>query len=356
LLFITGLNKFDPQFTYILYMRILIYSLLAVLTLAYSCAEGEVVNVYSSRHYDVDGRLLAMFTEETGIRVNLVKADSDQLVTRLGLEGNRSRADVLITADASRLIQARELGLLQRMDSRLVESSVPAHWRDSELYWTGLTKRVRLIVYDPSRVDPTELSDYEDLTSEKWRGRLLVRSSASHYNQTLMASVIEALGEEKAQEWAEGIVANMAHAPRGNDRDQVKFIASGAGDVAIVNSYYMGLLHVSQNPAERSLARQMKVFFPNQNGRGSHVNISGAGLTASASNIENGTRLIEFMLSTRIQEMIASENFEYPVITEARWPDLMLGWGDFKEDTVSLETLGKHREQSIMIFNHSGWK
>lgn len=337
-------------------MRQLLFSLPAFLFLFLSCSDQEVVNVYSSRHYEVDNDLMDRFSEETGIRVNMVKADSDQLVARLEAEGDRSRADVLITADASRLLMAKEKGLLRRMDSELVAISVPHLWRDSDMYWTGLTKRARVIVYDPGRVTPQELSGYEELTDEEWKGRLLVRSSTSHYNQTLMASVIAAHGEQPALQWAEGIVANMAQEPRGNDRDQVKFIAAGLGDVAIVNSYYMGLLHNSQNSEERRVARQMKIFFPNQSGRGTHVNISGAGLTAASKNPENGQRLIEFLISTVVQEEIAARNFEYPVTEGARWPDLLLSWGSFKEDTVSLETLATFREQSIIILNRAGWK
>jgi iron(III) transport system substrate-binding protein len=337
-------------------MRILLYVLTAIMFFTVSCSDHEVVNVYSSRHYDVDDRILELFTRETGIRVNLVKADSDQLVTRLGLEGDRSRADVLITADASRLVQAKDLGLLQKVDSDIVKSVVPPQFRDSEMYWTGLTKRVRLIVYDPERVNREDLADYESLVLPQWKGRVLVRSSNSHYNQTLLASVIAAHGVDSALEWASGIVDNMAHEPRGNDRDQVKFVAAGIGDVAIVNSYYMGLLHNSQNAEERNVASQMELFFPNQNNRGAHVNISGAALTSAASNIENGTRLIEFMLSRKVQELIAAENFEYPVIEEAAWPELLTKWGTFKEDPVSLDILGQYREESIMIFNNSGWR
>lgn len=350
---ISGHSVFPDK---IIAMRNLLFIMTAFAVIGFSCTEQEVVNVYSSRHYDVDNRLLERFTEETGIRVNLVKADSDQLVTRLELEGQRSRADVLITADASRLILAKERGLLQRMESDLVEQSVPSHWRDGEMYWTGITKRARVLVFDPERVNTADLSDYEGLTGEEWQGRILVRSSNSHYNQTLLASVIAAHGQEGALDWARGIVANMAQEPRGNDRDQVKFIAAGLGDVAIVNSYYMGLLFNSDNSEERNVARQMEMFFPNQNGRGTHVNISGAGLTAFAANRDNGIKLIEFMLSTEAQEEIASSNFEYPVLPDARWPDLLLEWGTFTEDTVSLETLSRFREQSIIIFNDADWK
>ncbi len=300
--------------------------------------------------------LLERFSAETGIRVNLVKADSDQLVARLEAEGERSRADVLITADASRLLLAKERGLLRPMESEVVEMVVPEHWRDSDMYWTGLTKRARVIVYDPSRTDISNLAGYENLASEEWRGRVLVRSSNSHYNQTLMASIIAAHGEQGAFDWAAGVVENMASEPRGNDRDQVKFIAAGLGDVAVVNSYYMGLLHNSQNSEERNVAAQMEILFPNQTGRGTHVNMSGAGLTASATNAANGIRLIEFLLDMDVQEEIAAKNYEYPVVEGAKWPDMLLGWGSFREDTVSMEALAGYREQAIKIFNRAGWR
>lgn len=334
----------------------LFITLTAFMVLLLSCNDKEVVNVYSSRHYDVDTRLLNKFSEETGIKVNTVKADSDQLVTRMETEGDRSPADVLITADGTRLVIAKERGLLQRMEPGINGSKVPPQWRDRDNYWTGLTKRVRFMVYHPGRVDVNELSDYESLTADKWNGRLLVRSSNSHYNQTLLASMIIALGEDGALEWAGGIVNNMAREPGGNDRDQVKFIAAGLGDVAIVNSYYMGLLHNSGNSEERNVAEQMEVFFPNQDGRGAHVNISGVGLAAHAPNRENGQRLIEFLLSMEAQEQIAKENFEYPVLPDAGLPDLLMNWGPFREDMVSLDSLGQYSGQAMRIFNRAGWK
>jgi iron(III) transport system substrate-binding protein len=338
-------------------LRGLLPGLLVLVVFTAGCSyDGEIVNVYSSRHYDVDNKLLERFTEETGIRVNLISADSDQLLSRLQNEGDRTPADVIITADASRLIMARELDLLQKIDSELIWKTVPRHWRDEEFFWTGLTRRVRFIVYHPDRVDPSELSGYEALAGEQWKGRVLVRSSASHYNQALMASIIAAHGEDGALEWARAIVENMAQAPRGNDRDQVKFIAAGLGDVAIINSYYMGLLHNSPNPREREVARQVRVHFPNQEGRGSHVNISGAGITGASQNRDNAVRLIEFLISVEAQEQIAFENFEYPVTPEARWPDLLMEWGPYRSDTISLKDLSLHREQAVMIFNNAGWR
>lgn len=319
-------------------------------------AEHYEVNVYSGRHYRSDEDLFRKFTEKTGIRVNLVKADSDQLINRLKLEGANTRADLLITADAGRMMTAMNKDLLQPITSEEVLKMVPAHLRDPVGFWVGFTKRARVIVYHRERVDPAELPTYEELTLPQWKGRILVRSSQNHYNQTLMASIIEANGTEKAALWAEGMVANMAQPPRGNDRDQVKSIAAGVGDIAIVNTYYMGLLLNSPNAEERAVARQMGIFFPNQNDRGAHINISGIGITAASQNKGNAQKLIEFMLSYDSQQTLALENFEYPVNPKVPWPALLEEWGHFKEDTVPLSRLGQHLQEAMLIFNRAGWE
>jgi iron(III) transport system substrate-binding protein len=232
---------------------------------------------------------------------------------------------------------------------------VPASLRDPDFHWTGFTKRARVFVYDKSRVNPEELSTYEDLVTEKWSGRVLVRSSQNHYNQTLMASVVAAHGQEKALEWARGMVNNMAQPPRGNDRDQVKAIAAGTGDVAIVNTYYMGLLLNSPNSEERNIAQQMGIFFPNQNDRGTHVNISGAAITAHAPNRANAQKLIEFLLSPEAQTAFAEQNYEYPANKNVAWPALLEEWGRFKADTIPLDQLGQYLQPGMIIFNQAGW-
>lgn len=317
---------------------------------------SEEVNVYSGRHYRSDEDLFKKFTDETGIRVNLVKADTDQLINRLKLEGKTSPADLLITADAGRMIAAMEEGLLQPVNSEKILNIVPAYLRDPNGHWFALTKRARVIVYDKARVNASELNSYEDLILPQWKNRVLVRSSQSHYNQTLMASIIAANGSESAAHWAAGLVANMAQPPRGNDRDQVKAIAAGTGDVAIVNTYYMGLLLNSTNPEEREVAKQAGIFFPNQDGRGSHINISGMGVTSASANSENAIRLMEFMLDFPAQQTLAEENFEYPVNLDVPWPALLEEWGRFKEDTVALSRLGQHLEEAMLIFNRAGWE
>lgn len=339
-------------------MRFIVLILLYTMTLltVISCSnEQKAVNIYSGRHYQSDEELFREFTRKTGIRVHLVKADTDQLINRLELEGANSPADLFITADAGRMIHAMAKGLLQPMDVEKIKHWVPAYLRDSKHYWTGFTKRARVIVYDPQHVDEYELSTYEALAGENWKGRVLVRSSQNHYNQTLMASIVAALGEEQALQWARGIVENMAQPPRGNDRDQVKAIAAGVGHAAIVNTYYMGQMLNSPNAEERNIALRMRIFFPNQNSRGSHINISGIGITAHAPNKNNAQKLIEFLLSPASQRVFAEQNFEYPVHKDVEWPDLLTQLGTFKADTIPLHQLGQHLHQGMIIFDQAGW-
>src|SRR5690554_5628905 len=281
------------------------------------CGAGSggdaVVNVYSHRHYEADQQLFARFTEETGIRVNVVTASADELITRLENEGKNSPADVLITVDAGRLHRAKEKGLLQPVRSEVLETSVPSSYRDPEGYWFGLTRRARVFIYDPARVKPGELSTYEGLADPKWKGRILARSSGNVYNQSLLASLIASTGEEAAERWARGVAANLARPPAGGDTDQIKAVAAGVGDVAIANTYYFGRLLASSDAEERRLAERLAIFFPNQDGRGAHVNVSGAGVTASSKNVANAIRLLEFLASEEAQRIFSEANLEYPV-------------------------------------------
>jgi iron(III) transport system substrate-binding protein len=337
-----------------LFLRIFILAVIALV--AISCNEPiEEVNVYSGRHYRSDEILFRKFTEKTGVRVNLIKADSDQLIHRMAMEGDRSPADLFITADVGRIAQALDQDLLQPAVTPFILQNVPDHLRDPDGYWTGLTKRARVVVYHHDRVDTTQLSTYEDLVLPEWEGKILVRSSQSHYNQTLLASIIAANGYDQALQWAKGVVDNMAQPPRGNDRDQVKAVAAGIGDLAVVNTYYMGLLLRSSNEEEREVARQMGIFFPNQNGRGAHVNVSAIALTSSSKNKDHAIQLIEFLLGEESQELLASENYEYPVNPNAKWPDLLKAWGTFKEDDINLSQLGDHLSEAMKIFNEAGW-
>lgn len=322
---------------------------------AAAASEGEV-NVYSHRHYDVDLELYRSFEEQTGIKVNLVEGGSDELIERLLREGAESPADVLMTVDAGRLHRAKQAGLLQPAASPVLHDLVPEHLRDPEGHWFALTRRARVIVYHPDRVDPSELSTYEALTDPKWRGRILIRSSSNIYNQSLLASMVAHHGEAGAQEWAAGIVRNLARTPKGNDRGQMTAVAAGEGDLAIVNTYYVGRMLNSSDPEERAVGEQMRVFFPNQEGRGAHVNVSGAGITASAKNPAGALSLLEFLAGETAQRVWAHANYEYPVNRSVAPAPLLQSWGELKADSLGLHLLGEYNSTAVRIFDRTGWR
>ena len=316
----------------------------------------EEINVYTHRHYKADQELFAQFEKETGIKVNVVNAKADELMQKMTVEGEQSPADVLITVDAGRLVRAKNKGLLQGAKSEFLDKTIPSHLKDADNNWFALTKRARVIVYNPEKVKPEELTTYEALTDDKWKKKILIRSSGNIYNQSLLASIIANLGEEKATEWAKGMVANMARSPKGNDRDQVKAVVAGEGDVAVVNTYYIGKLLNSKNPEEVKAGEGVKIFFPNQEGRGTHINVSGAGIAKYAPNKENAIKFVEFLASKKAQEVFAKANYEYSVNKEVAPSKLLKSWGDFKEDTLSLTKLGENNKKAVLVFDNAEWK
>ncbi|MEM0940452.1 MAG: Fe(3+) ABC transporter substrate-binding protein [Bacteroidota bacterium] len=315
----------------------------------------QAVNVYTHRHYDVDQQLFSQFEEETGIRVNVVNANADELIQKMEAEGEESPADVLITVDAGRLARAKEKGLLQSADSEFLNATIPTHLKDNENNWFALTKRARIIAYAKERVQPEELSTYEALTSEEWQGKILIRSSSNIYNQSLLASIIANNGEDNARKWVTRMVENMARTPKGNDRDQVKAVAAGEGDLAIVNTYYLGRMLNSKDPLEQEASRRVGIFFPNQSDRGAHINISGAGIARYAPNKENAIEFIEYLASKPAQEVFAQANYEYPVHPDVPPTELLQSWGNFKEDDLSLSKLGEYNKLANLIFDAGGW-
>jgi iron(III) transport system substrate-binding protein len=319
-------------------------------------SSGGVVNVYSHRHYESDAQLFRRFTEETGIQVNVVTASADELITRLENEGVNSPADLLITVDAGRLHRAKEKGLLQPVRTELLENRVPSSLRDPEDHWYGLTMRARILVYDTSRISAADLSTYEDLADPAWRGRVLIRSSSNVYNQSLLASILATQGEDAATGWAAGVVSNLARQPSGSDTDQVKAVAAGVGDVAIVNSYYVARLKSSTDPEERRIGDRLGVVFPNQSCRGTHINVSGAGVTMSSKNLENAVRLLEFLAGEDAQRVFSEANFEYPVNPHVEPAALLREWGEFRADTLNLSRLGELNAPAVRIFDRVGWR
>ncbi len=334
-------------------LKRLVVGTLFVSTMAYATSE---VNVYSHRHYDSDKQLFKMFEDKTGIKVNVVKAKANELIKRLEKEGKNSPADLLITADVGRLYLADKKGLLQSVNSKFLNETIPANLKDRDNKWFGLTKRARVIVYNKDKVDPSELSTYEDLTTPKWNKRVLVRKSSNIYNQSLLASFIASQGEEKAKAWAKGLVNNMARTPAGSDRDQMKAVVAGIGDVAIVNTYYVGKLLNSKKKNEVMVGKKIGVFFPNQTGRGTHINISGIAMTKSSKNQENAVKLIEFLASPKAQSIFAEANYEYPVNPAVKPSKLLQSWGEFKEDTTPLYKFGEYNAKAVKIFNEVNWK
>ncbi|MBO2943641.1 Fe(3+) ABC transporter substrate-binding protein [Paenibacillus sp. F411] len=322
-----------------------------------TAAETEkVVHVYSSRSYDVDKLLFEKFKEETGIEVKVIDGKAEELIERLKREGENTQADVFMTVDGGVLNTAKQADILQPITSETVNQQVPQELRDPENQWVGLSSRARVIVYSKDRVKPEQLSTYEDLAGPDWKGKVLVRPSSNLYNQSLLASFIELNGAEQAEQWSQGLVANMARTPEGNDRDQAKAVVAGVGDVAIMNTYYIGLLLNSADPEEVKVGNQVGVFFPNQETTGTHINVSGAALTKHAKNKDYGVQLIEFLTGKEAQGMISKENYEFPVNPEAEVPELLKSWGSFKTQVIELGKLGERNAEAVEIMNKTGWK
>ncbi len=329
----------------------------AALVLTSVSAVASEVNVYSGRKEKLIKPLLDRFTEQTGIKTNLVTAKADKLLTRLKSEGRNTPADVFITVDAGRLYRAKQAGVFASLDNAVLKAAVPAHLRDPQGQWVGLSQRARVIFYAKDRVNPAELSTYEDLASDKWRKRICIRGSSNIYNQSLVASIIAVDGKDAAQQWANGIVKNMARPPRGGDRDQIKAAAAGQCDLAIANTYYYGkMLSNKKDVTQLKAAQAMGLFWPNQQGRGAHVNISGAGVTKYAKNRDNAIKLLEFLLSPEAQKWYADVNYEYPVRAGVEVGELVKSWGDFKTDKVNLDVLGKNNAEAVRIMDRAGWK
>ena len=320
--------------------------------------EVQEVNLYSQRHYAVDELQYENFTKLTGIKVNVTKANADELIQRLKNEGEKTEADLFITVDVGKLWQAGDMGLLQKINTDIINPNINPSLLDKNNYWVPVTYRSRILVYSNERVIKSELSTYEDLASDKWKDRILVRSSSNSYNQALMSSLVANLGIEETQKWSAGIVKNFARNPKGNDRDQVKAIAAGQGDVAIVNSYYIGLLLSSQNEEELNAGKSVSVFFPNQgeNQRGAHINVSGIAITKNSKNKENAIKLIKYLQTDEAQKTYVNNTYEYSVNPTISPNEIVRGWGDFKMDDLDLNLLGSKRDEAIRIFDKSGWK
>ena len=318
-------------------------------------AGGEFINLYSSRHYNTDDELYENFRRVTGIQVNLLEGKADELLERIKIEGSSSPADVFMTVDAGRLWAADQDGIFSPVSSAELEEKIPASLRHPMGHWFGFSKRARVIMYNKDRVDPSELSTYEDLTNPKWRGKLLIRSSTNIYNLSLTASMIAVHGTSETEEWAKGVVANFARSPEGNDRAQIEGVASGLGDIAIANTYYLPRYAKDGDPAQKAIFDKIGVFFPNQSDRGTHVNISGAGVVASSPRKANAIKFLEYMASPIAQVFFAQGNNEYPVVEGIALDPVVANFGSFTSDTLNVNLYGENQAEAVRLMDRAGW-
>lgn len=311
------------------------------------------VNVYSARHYDTDLALYETFTEQTGITVNLIEGGSDALIERIVNEGEFTPADLLITVDAGRLWRAQQRGVFQPIESEVLEERVPANLRESDGHWFGLSKRARVIVFRKDAALPIQIDRYEDLSNAELAGLICMRSSSNIYNLSLMASLLEAHGPDKAETWANGVVSNFARDPQGNDTSNITAVVNGECALTIANTYYLGRFLASDDAKDHDVAKSLRVVFPNQTDRGTHVNISGAGVTKHAPNRENAIQFLEYLTGDYAQRLFAEGNNEYPVVGNATGAITELG--TFKEDQIQAQLLGEYQSAAVRVYDLAGW-
>jgi iron(III) transport system substrate-binding protein len=328
--------------------------------LALSCsalAQDKVLNLYSSRHYQTDEALYTGFTKLTGVKVNRIEAGEDALIERIRNEGVRSPADVLVTVDAGRLWRAEQLGLFQPVKSALLDTRIPASFREPNGLWYGFSLRARVIAYNKARVKAGELMTYEDLAGPRWKGRVCMRSSSNIYNLSLMGALIDHLGEAKAEAWAKSVVDNLARDPKGGDTDQLKSAAAGECDVTISNQYYYARLMRSQKADERAVAEKLGIVFPNQSSWGTHVNVSGAGVMKNAPHRDAAILFLEYLAGDEAQRYFADGNNEWPVVAGVRVENPVLAaFGAYKVDPLNIAVLGRNQPSAQMIYDRVGWK
>lgn len=346
-------------------MKKIIVSLLAIVavfTLTACGKEEEVVNIYTTRHYDSDDLLYEQFTEETGIKINVVVDKAPALIEKIKAEGETPQADLFFTADSGYLAMGKENGIFEAVESTVLESNIPEKYRDSDNMWFGFTKRARVFLYDKT-VDPTGLT-YENVT-ERFPKDIIVRSSSNIYNQSLVASMIDIMGEENAQAWVNELVSNFARVPEGNDRDQAVAVADGVASIAIANSYYYGSLVNETDTTSKyyGVTDNVGIYFPNQgeNESGVHINISGAGVIKNAKNIDNAIKLMEFLSGVEAQETFSASNYEFPVNPLAQTSELLQSWLDnqniidLKEQDLNIEVLGEYNQEAVILMTNALW-
>ena len=327
---------------------------------AFNQSFSDEVNVYTSRHYDSDNAIYEDFTNLTGINVNIISGKGKALMERLRLEGKNSPADLFITSDAGNLWKIQKDGMFRKILSEKIIGTVPDNARGPNNEWVGIAKRSRVVFYNPNKVKESEIRDltYEDLASPKWKGRLVVRSSGNIYNQSLVASLISSIGIERTEKWAEGLVKNFARKPQGNDRSQIIAVANGEADIAIANTYYIGLMLSGEKGIDqKNAAEKVAIIFPSQSDRGTHINISGVGILKNAPNPSNAEKFIEYLLTDRIQKHIVENTYEYSIKENIMPSDVIAQFGvDFKTDETFASEFGKYNSEAVRLMDRVGWR
>jgi iron(III) transport system substrate-binding protein len=325
-----------------------------VLTSGLPAQAQEVLNIYSARHYQTDDALYAGFTEKTGIEINRIEGESNALIERIKSEGANSPADIFLTVDAGNIWRAEDAGLFQPVESEVLDNAIPENLRHPDGLWFGFSTRARLIYYDKTKIQAGEIKAYEDLADPKWKGKVCIRSSSNVYNQSLLSALIDAHGEAGAKEWAQAVVANFARNPVGGDTDQIRGIGAGECEVAVANSYYF--VRLMNNPEEKELVEKIGWVFPNQDDRGTHVNVSGAGVLKHAPHKEAAVKFLEYLASPEAQRYFAEGNNEYPVLSDAEVVPALKALGSgFKVDPLNVAVYGSNQPKAQMIFDSVGW-
>ena len=319
-------------------------------------ASAQELNIYSSRHYQTDERLYSDFEEKTGITINRIEGNGDVLIERIASEGVNTPADLLITVDAGRLWRADQAGLFQPVESAVLKERVPANLRHPDGHWFGFSTRTRVIYYNKEMIDPSKLKRYEDLANDRYDDLVCIRSSSNIYNLSLMSSIIAANGEEAAEKWASGVVDNFARKPQGGDTDQIRAVAAGECGVAVGNTYYYARLVASDDAEDRAVAEKVGIVFPNQGGRGTHVNISGAGVLKHAKNPQHAIKFLEYLTSESAQRYFADGNNEYPVVEGVAANSVVKSLGAFESDDLNVAVYGENQPLAQKIFDRAGWQ
>ena len=342
-----------------LLLALLVSSIILIFINTNDEIQSKEVNIYTSRHYDADDLLYKQFTKNTGIEVNIISGKGSALIERLKAEGANSPGDVFFTVDAGNLANFQKQGFLQPIQSETIKQVVPAELRGENDEWVAVAKRARVIFYNPELVNENEVKNinYEDLSNDMWRGKIVIRSSSNMYNQSLVSSLISNLGIEKTEEWAKGLVANFSRKPQGNDRSQIMAVANKEASIAIANTYYIGIMLSGKGGEDQlNAAKKVKIVFPNQGNRGTHINISGGGILKHSPNRENAEKFLEFLLSKEAQNHIVNNTFEYPVLGSVKPHPLIENFGEFKMDQTSVADFGKYNPDAVKLMDRVNWQ